>query len=313
MCSAGSAAGRILPGCECDNPGMTRAQIVARLDAYERLIRLDKPIGTLLLLWPTLWAIWIASAGRPRLDVLLVFSIGTLLMRSAGCAINDFADRKFDAHVERTRLRPIVAGEIRPWEALAVAAVLAMAAFALVLFMPPLTIKLSFAALLVAATYPFTKRFFWFPQAYLGIAFGFGIPMAFAAVLESLPAACWWLLLANIFWALAYDTEYAMVDREDDKRIGIRTAAIALGRFDVAGVMFFYAAMLGVLTWVGIVVNLAVWYFAGLGGAAAMMGYHWFLIRGRSRERCFKAFMHNNRVGAAVFAGIVLSYRVHAL
>ncbi len=289
---------------------MTAAQIIARLNAYERLIRLDKPIGTLLLLWPTLWAIWIASEGRPRLDVLLVFSVGTLLMRSAGCAINDFADWKFDAHVERTRGRPLPAGEIRPWEALAVGAVLALLAFCLVLFMPRLTIALSLAALLVAATYPFTKRFFWFPQAYLGVAFGFGIPMAFAAVIEYLPPVCWWLLAANIFWALAYDTEYAMVDREDDRRIGIRTAALALGRYDVAGVMVFYAAMLAVMVRVGVLSGLGVPYYAGLGVAGAMMGYHWFLIRDRSREGCFRAFMHNNWVGAAIFAGIALSYPI---
>ncbi len=287
---------------------MTLAQIAARLDAYERLVRLDKPIGTLLLLWPTLCAVWIASEGRPRADFVIIFALGTLLMRSAGCAINDFADRGFDAHVERTRLRPIVAGEIRPWEAVAVAGTLALVAFGFVLFLPPLAIQLSFVALFVAATYPFTKRFFWFPQAYLGIAFGFGIPMAFAAVLGNLPAACWWLLLANVFWALAYDTEYAMVDREDDKRIGIRTAAIALGRFDVAGVMCFYAATLAILAWVGILAGLGGAYFAGLGVAAAMIGYHWFLIRGRSRDGCFKAFMHNNWVGAAIFAGTVFSY-----
>jgi len=292
---------------------MTAAQIMARLDAYERLIRLDKPIGTLLLLWPTLWAIWIASEGHPRADVLLVFCLGTLLMRSAGCAINDFADRKFDAHVERTRARPLATGEIRPWDALAVAGLLAALAFGLVLFMPRLTIALSFVALFVAATYPFTKRFFWFPQAYLGIAFGFGIPMAFAAVAGSLPRACWWLLLANIFWALAYDTEYAMVDRDDDRRIGIRTAALALGKHDVAGVMSFYAAMQAVLVWVGFLTGRGAAYFAGLGVAAAMMGYHWFLIRARSRDGCFKAFMHNNWVGAAIFAGIALSYPVPRL
>ena len=292
---------------------MTLAQITARLDAYERLIRLDKPIGTLLLLWPTLCAIWIASEGHPRMAVVIIFSMGTLLMRSAGCAINDFADRKFDAHVERTRARPIVSGEIRAWEAVAVAAVLALFAFAFVLFLNPLAIALSVVALLVAATYPFTKRFFWFPQAYLGIAFGFGIPMAFAAVLGRLPALCWWLLLANIFWALAYDTEYAMVDREDDKRIGIRTAAIALGRCDVIGVMTFYALMLATLVWVGILAKLRAPYYAGLGVAAAMMGYHWFLIRGRSRDGCFRAFMHNNWVGAAIFAGTVLSYPLKPL
>jgi 4-hydroxybenzoate polyprenyltransferase len=289
---------------------MTRAQILARLDAYERLVRLDKPIGTLLLLWPTLWAVWIASAGRPRPDVVVVFAIGTLLMRSAGCAVNDYIDRKFDGQVERTRNRPIVAGEIRPWEALAVAATLALAAFGFVLFLSPLAIKLSFVALFVAATYPFLKRFFWFPQAYLGIAFGFGIPMAFAAVINTLPPVCWWLLLANVFWALAYDTEYAMVDRDDDKRVGIRTAAVALGRYDVAGVMFFYAATLAVLVWVGLLARLALPYFGGLAVAAGLMGYHWSMIRGRTREGCFRAFMHNNWVGAAIFGGLVLSYPV---
>ena len=279
-----------------------------RLDAYWRLVRLDKPIGTLLLLWPTLWAVWLASDGRPEVSVVLIFSLGTLLMRSAGCAINDFADRNFDAQVERTRARPLATGEIGPAEALAVAAALALAAFGLVLLLNPLAIKLSFVALIVAASYPFTKRFFWFPQAYLGVAFGFGIPLAYAAVLDDLPAICWWLLLANIFWSLAYDTEYAMVDREDDRRIGIRTSAIALGRFDVTGVMLFYAAMLGVLCGVGALAGLGAAYYGGLGVAAIMMGYHGFLIRDRLRERCFKAFMHNNWVGAAIFAGIVLSY-----
>jgi 4-hydroxybenzoate polyprenyltransferase len=287
---------------------MTRTQILARLNAYERLIRLDKPIGTLLLLWPTLWAVWIASAGAPQAHVVLVFTVGTLLMRSAGCAINDYVDRKFDAHVERTRMRPIVSGEIHPWEAVAVAAALALLAFALVLFLPPFAVKLSFIALFVAATYPFTKRFFWFPQAYLGVAFGFGIPMAFAAVLGSLPPECWWLLVANIFWALAYDTEYAMVDRDDDLRIGMRTAAIALGRFDVAGVMLFYLATLITLAWVGMLAQLGAAFYAGLGVAAALMVYHWCLIRGRSRDGCFKAFLHNNWVGGVIFAGIVLSY-----
>jgi 4-hydroxybenzoate polyprenyltransferase len=289
---------------------MTLARIKARLDAYERLIRLDKPIGTLLLLWPTLCAIWIASAGRPRMEVVVVFCMGTLLMRSAGCAINDYIDRNYDAHVERTRARPIVAGEIRPWEAIAVAGVLALFAFAFVLFLNRLAIALSVLALLVAATYPLTKRFFWFPQAYLGIAFGFGIPMAFAAVLGRLPPECWWMLLANVFWALAYDTEYAMVDREDDKRIGIRTAAITLVRFDVLGVMCFYAATIAILAWVGVIARLGLAYYAGLAVASAMMGYHWFLIRTRTREGCFKAFMHNNWVGAAIFTGIVFSYPI---
>jgi 4-hydroxybenzoate polyprenyltransferase len=284
-----------------------------RLDAYERLIRLDKPIGTLLLLWPTLWAVWLASAGRPTLTVLIVFILGTLLMRSAGCAVNDFADRKFDPHVERTRSRPLAAGEIGPGEALAVGAVLAALAFSLVLFLNRFTILLSLIALAVAVSYPFSKRFFSLPQAYLGIAFGFGIPMAYAAVLNRLPLDCWALLAANIFWAVAYDTEYAMVDRDDDRKIGIRTAALTLGRLDVAAVMACYAAMIGILVWVGRYLHLHWPYYAGLGVAAALMGYHYFLIRERTREGCFKAFRHNNWVGAAIFAGIVLSYSIGLL
>ena len=218
--------------------------IVRRLDAYERLIRLDKPIGTLLLLWPTLWAVWLASNGWPAPQILIIFVVGTLLMRSAGCAINDFADRNFDPHVERTRSRPLAAREISPAEALAVGAVLALLAFGLVLFLDRFAILLSLLGVAVAASYPFTKRFFALPQAYLGIAFGFGIPMAYAAVQNRLPAECWLLLAANVFWAVAYDTEYAMVDRDDDAKIGIRTAALTLGRHDVAAVMGCYAAML---------------------------------------------------------------------
>ncbi len=287
--------------------GVDLALVVRRLDAYERLIRLDKPIGTLLLLWPTLWALWLASGRTPRLDHIIIFLVGTLLMRSAGCAINDYADRNFDAHVERTRLRPLAAGEIRPAEALAVAAVLAAAAFGLVLFLNPLALALSFAGLAIAATYPFSKRFFSFPQAYLGIAFGFGIPMAYAAVQGRLPAQCWLLLATNVFYSFAYDTEYAMVDRNDDARLGIGTSALALGRWDVTAVMASYAAMLVLLTAIGLLASLAWPYFVGLAAAAAMMVYHWFLIRSRSREGCFKAFMHNNWVGGAVFAGIVAS------
>jgi 4-hydroxybenzoate polyprenyltransferase len=213
------------------------AFIARRLDAYERLVRLDKPIGTLLLLWPTLWALWLASAGRPRLDVLVVFVLGTLLMRSAGCAVNDYADRNFDRYVERTRNRPLARGEIGPREALAIAALLAAAAFLLVLYLNPLAIALSFAALAITVIYPFTKRFFFLPQAWLGVAFGFGIPMAYAAVQERLPLECWMLFAANLFYAFAYDTEYAMVDRDDDARIGIRTSALTLGRWDVPAVM----------------------------------------------------------------------------
>jgi 4-hydroxybenzoate polyprenyltransferase len=286
---------------------MTWTTVARRIDAYERLIRLDKPIGTLLLLWPTLWALWLASAGTPRLDYFLIFFAGTVLMRSAGCAINDYADRNFDPHVERTRWRPLAAGEIQPREALAVAAALALAAFALVLFLNALAILLSFVGLAIAATYPYSKRFCSLPQAYLGLAFGFGIPMAFAAVQQRLPLECWLLLAANVFYSFAYDTEYAMVDRDDDASIGIRTSALTLGRWDVAAVMASYAAMLALLASVGLRMHLGWPFYLGLAAAGAMMVYHGFLIRGRSRDGCFRAFMHNNWVGGAIFAGIVFS------
>ena len=284
---------------------MSLASLARRLDAYERLIRLDKPVGALLLLWPTLWALWLASRGLPRLDLLIIFVVGTLLMRSAGCAINDYADRDFDGRVERTRNRPLAAGEIRPNEALMVAGVLAAAAFVLVLFLNGLALALSFVGLAIAAIYPFTKRFFALPQAILGIAFGFGIPMAYAAIQGRLPLECWVLFAANIFYSFAYDTEYAMVDRDDDARIGIRTSALTLGQWDVTAVMLSYLAMIIVLGALGTALWLDWPYFVGLFGAAAMMVHHWFLIRDRSREGCFKAFLRNNWVGAAIFAGLV--------
>jgi len=276
-----------------------------RLDAYERLLRLDKPIGTLLLLWPTLWALWLAARGMPPVDVLAIFCVGTLLMRSAGCAVNDYFDRGFDAHVERTRERPLAAGEIRPVEALALAALLAAAAFVM---LNRLALLLSFVALAIAVTYPLTKRFFALPQLYLGVAFGFGIPMAYAAIQARLPAECWVLLAANVCYAFAYDTEYAMVDRDDDVRLGMRTSAITLGRYDVAGVMLAYGGMLALLAWAGAMAQLGWPYYAGLALAAALMGYHHVLIRGRTRQGCFAAFRHNNWVGAAVFAGIVAHF-----
>jgi 4-hydroxybenzoate polyprenyltransferase len=291
---------------------MDLAFIVKRLDAYERLVRLDKPIGTLLLLWPTLWAVWLASDGRPRLDTIVIFVLGTLLMRSAGCAVNDWADREFDPQVERTRLRPLAAGEITPAEALAVGAALAAAAFGLVLLLNAFAIALSFVGLAVAAAYPFTKRFFAMPQLVLGVAFGFGIPMAYAAIQNRLPAECWVLLAANVCYSFAYDTEYAMVDRDDDAKIGVRTSALALGRWDVAAVMASYAAMLGILSALGAMLDLAWPYYAGLAAAGAMMLYHWRLIRERTREGCFRAFRHNNWVGAAIFLGIVPAYPVGA-
>jgi 4-hydroxybenzoate polyprenyltransferase len=287
--------------------------ILQRLAAYERLVRLDKPIGILLLLWPTLWAVWIAGNGRPDFLVVWVFTLGTAVMRSAGCIFNDLADMRYDGQVKRTRERPLVTGEVGRVEALAVALVLCAAAFAMVvLSLNRLTVWLSVVALGVAATYPFFKRFFALPQAYLGIAFGFGIPMAFAAQLGQVPAVAWWMLVANVFWAIAYDTEYAMVDRDDDLRIGIRTAAITFGRFDVLAVMLCYAATLGVFVAVGMRLGLGVYYYLGLAGAAGLMGYHYFLIHGRERLRCFHAFLHNNWIGAAIFVGIAADYTMRA-
>jgi len=287
---------------------MNLQAIAGRLDAYERLMRLDKPVGALLLLWPTLWAVWLASQGWPSLQHVVIFVLGTWLMRSAGCALNDFADRDFDPHVERTRARPLAAREIAPREALVVAALVALAAFGLVLFLNRFAILLSFLGLAIAVGYPFSKRFFPLPQAWLGVAFGFGIPMAYAAIQSSLPAECWLLLAANVFYSFAYDTEYAMVDRNDDARIGIRTSALTLGRYDVAAVMASYGALLALLAAVGARLGLRWPFHAGLAVAAALMAYHYFLIRDRSREGCFKAFRENNWVGAAIFAGIVLSY-----
>jgi 4-hydroxybenzoate polyprenyltransferase len=286
---------------------MTRAELLDRLDAYEKLMRLDKPIGTLLLLWPTLWALWLAAGGVPQGKILLIFVVGTLLMRSAGCAINDYADRDFDPHVARTRDRPLAAGRVEPVEALLLAAVLALIAFALVLMLNRLTVLLSVVAAFLAASYPFTKRFFALPQAYLGIAFGFGIPMAYAAQLGQVPAVAWVLLGANILWAIAYDTEYAMVDRDDDRKIGIRTAAILFGRFDVLAVMGFHAAFLAVLAGIGRYLDLDWPYYAGLAAAGVLIGYQYRLIRTREPARCFRAFLNNNWAGAAVFAGIALA------
>jgi 4-hydroxybenzoate polyprenyltransferase len=283
---------------------------VHKLALYFRLIRLDKPIGILLLLWPTLAALWLASGGHPDWRLLAIFTLGTVLMRSAGCAINDYADRDFDKHVQRTAQRPLTSGQIAPWEALAVAAVLALAAFALILPLNTLTKQLSVAAVVIAASYPYFKRFFAIPQAYLGIAFGFGIPMAFAAVQGAVPLSAWLLLIGNVFWAIAYDTEYAMVDREDDLKIGIKTSAITFGRFDVAAVMTCYAVSLAIVALTGWQYGLRTWFVAGVALAAACALYHYTLIRARDRMRCFAAFRHNNWLGAALFAGIALDYAV---
>jgi 4-hydroxybenzoate polyprenyltransferase len=281
---------------------------MSKLALYLRLVRADKPIGILLLLWPTLWALWMAAGGKPNPLYIVIFVVGTALMRSAGCAINDYADRDFDLHVKRTAERPITSGRIRAWEAVAIAAVLSFISFLLILPLNTLTKQLSVVALIVAGTYPYFKRFFAIPQAYLGIAFGFGIPMAFAAVQNEVPAVAWWLLVANVFWAVAYDTEYAMVDRDDDLKIGIKTSAITFGRFDVAAVMLCYGAALAIDLVCGWLLGLRWWFVAGIVVAAAMAVYHYTLIRDRDRMRCFAAFRHNNWLGAAVFIGVALDY-----
>jgi 4-hydroxybenzoate polyprenyltransferase len=277
-----------------------------RLDAYERLMRLDKPIGILLLLWPTLWALWLSAPGIMNLHVLLIFLVGTVLMRSAGCIINDFADRRFDPHVERTRNRPLAAGRVAPAEALALAAALMLAALALVLHLNRLTLYLSFFGVAITLVYPYLKRFFAFPQAGLGIAFSFGVPMAYAAQRNALPAEAWVLMTATFFWIIAYDTEYAMVDRDDDIKVGVNSSAIVLGRYDVAAVMACHAAFLVIMGAIGPWQRLGAFYYGGLLVAAGLALYQYRLIRDRSREGCFRAFHNNNWMGAAVFAGIVL-------
>jgi 4-hydroxybenzoate polyprenyltransferase len=282
--------------------------LVERLSLYFHLTRLNRPIGILLLLWPTMWGVWIAGAGHPPWHIVLIFVLGTVLMRSSGCAINDYADRDFDKHVTRTRDRPVTSGRIAPHEALWLAAILALLALLLILPLNALTLLLSVPAVFLAASYPFTKRFLAIPQAYLGIAFGFGIPMAFAAQQDSVPAVAWLLLIANVFWAMAYDTEYAMVDRDDDIKLGIHSAALLFGKYDVAAVMACYAVALALLATVGKMIVAGWFYYAGLAVAAGIALYHYNLIKQRHREACFKAFLHNNWFGATVFAGIAADY-----
>jgi len=280
----------------------------SRIALYLDLIRWNRPAGSYLLLWPTMSALWIAADGFPGWHLLIVFTLGTFLMRSAGCALNDVADRDFDKHVKRTAQRPVTGGALSTKEALLLGAALALLAFALVLTTNATTIVASFVALAVSIVYPFTKRFFAMPQAVLGVAFSFGIPMAFAAVQDHVPALAWGLLLGNLFWVLAYDTEYAMVDRDDDLKIGIQTSAITLGRFDVAGVMVFYVLYLVVWAALGARLHFGWPYFGGLGVAALIAGWHYTLIRDRSRDGCFRAFRLNHWVGFAVFAGAALQY-----
>ena len=287
-------------------PALTLKQ---RLTEYEKLMRLDKPIGILLLAWPTLWGLWLSSTGHPDIIVLWVFVMGVVLMRSAGCVVNDYADRHFDPHVERTKNRPLAAGRVSEKEALILAGVLALLAFLLILPLKNLLlIELSVAAAFLAASYPYTKRFLAIPQAYLGIAFGFGIPMAYAAHLDSVPAIAWVLMAANVFWAIAYDTEYAMVDRADDLKIGIKTSAITFGRHDITAIMLCYAITLALLGYVGWKLHLYWPYYLGLAAAAGVAAYHYTLIRLRQPAKCFKAFLHNNWFGAAVFAGMIAGF-----
>lgn len=287
---------------------MTLVSLTQRLTLYEKLMRLDKPIGILLLLWPTLWGLWLAADGFPDMNILVIFLLGTILMRSAGCVVNDYADRNFDPHVERTKNRPMATGRVRTKEALLLAAGLSLIAFLLILPLNRLTLELSVLALFLAASYPFTKRFFAMPQAYLGVAFSFGIPMAFAAQTGTVPFIAWVLMAANLFWVIAYDTEYAMVDKADDLKIGIRTSAITFGNFDVLGVMLCHAGFLGIMAAVGWIQQLGIIYYIGLAVALGLIAYQYRLIHDRDRGRCFKAFLHNKWVGAAVFAGIALDY-----
>ncbi|TXI20217.1 MAG: 4-hydroxybenzoate octaprenyltransferase [Nitrosomonas sp.] len=284
--------------------------ITERIKIYMQLMRLDKPIGILLLLWPMLWGLWFAAGGFPDKQILIIFVLGTILMRSAGCVINDFADRKIDPHVERTKNRPMATGRVSTLEAIILSAALSFMAFLLILPLNRLTILLSVPALFLAGTYPFTKRFFVMPQAYLGIAFSFGIPMAFAAQTNSLPPIIGLLMLANLFWVVAYDTAYAMVDKPDDLRIGIKTSAITLGRFDVLGVMLCHISFIAIMSIIGLLQQMSLVYYLGLMIASGLIIYQYTLIRHHDRMLYFKAFLHNNWVGMTVFTGIALDFLI---
>ena len=284
---------------------MSRGVLAERLHQYVRLTRLDRPIGTLLLLWPTLWSLWLASGGRPDPLVTAVFVAGVVLMRSAGCVINDYADRAIDPHVRRTRSRPLARGAVSPREALVLFAVLTLIAFGLVLLMNRMTVALSVVAVILAITYPFMKRHTHLPQVHLGLAFGWAVPMAWTAQTGHLPPLEGWLLLvATVLWAVAYDTMYAMVDREDDRHIGVKSTAILFGDLDRVLIGAFQLATLGVLIVVGVVADLGLFWYLGLGVAAALGAYQQVLIRDREPRQCFRAFLNNNWVGGAVFAGL---------
>ncbi|MEM1112549.1 MAG: 4-hydroxybenzoate octaprenyltransferase [Pseudomonadota bacterium] len=278
--------------------------------ALLQLIRFDKPIGTLLLLWPTLIALWVAAEGLPEPRLLIIFILGTFLTRSAGCAVNDLADRKVDGSVERTSGRPLVSGNVNPQEALAFAMVLALLAFILVLFTNPLTIMLSFIAFGVAVLYPFMKRITNMPQLVLGLAFSFGVPMAFAATLDALPQGLWLWFLGNLLWTVVYDTQYAMVDRDDDIEIGVKSTAILFGRHDKIIIGALQVACMAMWASAGLVFSLGAPYWLALLAIAGLFIYHQVLIRDRDRDACFRAFLHNNRVGLVLFLGVALSYAI---
>lgn len=289
-----------------NSPSAAPISLATRLSHYEKLMRLDRPVGILLLLWPALWALWLASRGQPDLMLVWIFVLGAVLMRSAGCVVNDIADRDFDRHVARTRDRPITAGLVGVKEALVLAVVLTLLAGCLVLMLNGLTIAMSLLALVFAFTYPFTKRFFAVPQAWLGIAFGFGIPMAYAAATGRVPAVAWVMMLANVFWAIAYDTAYAMVDREDDLKIGIKTSAITFGRYDLVGIAVAHGAFLLTMIAVGVMTGRGGVYFGALVLCALLARYQVALCATREPQQCFKAFMNNTTVGGIVFLGILM-------
>jgi len=282
-----------------------------RLIQYAHLMRLHRPIGIYLLLWPTLWALWIAAEGHPDLLVVFVFVSGVVLMRSAGCVINDYADREFDPHVERSRDRPIAAGRVKPTEALALFVVLCLGAFALVLLMNKLTIYLSLAGVVLAASYPFMKRYTHLPQVYLGAAFGWAVPMAFAAQTGGVPKVAWLLFVATVLWATVYDTMYGMVDRKDDIKIGVKSTAVLFGEADRAIIAILQMLFLGALLLIGQAADLGGYYYFGIMLAATLSIYQQYLIRNREPEYCFQAFLNNNWLGGAVFSGLVLHYLVH--
>ncbi len=287
---------------------MNKQFLLRKINAYERLMRLDKPIGILLLMWPTLWALLLAGEGHPNWQITVIFITGVVLMRSAGCVMNDIADRHFDGHVERTKNRPLVIGEVSTKEARFLAVALTLAAFALVCFLNRMTIVLSFVALFLAATYPLTKRFLVIPQAYLGIAFGISIPMAFSALQNQIPAVAWWLMLANIFWAVAYDTEYAMVDRDDDIKIGIQSSALFFGQNEVLAILFCYISMLGIFVYIGLLKSFSSYYFSGVAVAALLVIWQYRMIKNRNQTNCFKAFLANNWIGLVLLGSLVAEY-----